>query len=71
MIRQAAVILISLITVVIASLFAYAAVWLLSAILTPFWLGLVTIFSWIVGFALGTRLFWNTVTTLPAGRKTD
>lgn len=71
MIRQAAVILISLVAVVIASLFAYAAEWLLSAMLTPFWLGLVAIFSWIAGFALGTKLFWNTVTMLPAGRKTE
>ena len=71
MIREAVVILTSLVAVVIASLFAYAAVWLLSAMLPQFWLGLVSIFSWIVGFALGTKLFWNTVSTLPSGKRSD
>jgi hypothetical protein len=56
--REAALVLLSYVVVVVASLLAYT-VWLSAWLLGPFWRGVVSVLFWIVGFALGTQLFWS------------
>ncbi len=68
--REAAVVLLSYLVVAVASLFAYSA-WLTTWLLEPFWRGVVSVLFWILGFALGARLFWNGVKRLQGGRRAD
>ena len=63
-------VLLSYMVVVVASLIAYT-VWLTAWLLGPFWRGVFSVLFWILGFALGTQLFWNAVKLLQRERRSN
>jgi len=58
MIRESAVVLLSLVPVIIGLILA-EVVWTISPMFDPLWRASFTVFTWVVGFAGGTKLFWN------------
>lgn len=61
--REMLVIPASLLVVGVSTAFAVLA-WSLTWILDPLWHASLTTFFWIVGFAVGDRLFWIAVTRI-------
>ena len=53
-------ILLSLIPVLVGSVLA-TVVWAGSPLFDPLWRALFTVFTWVFGFAAGTRLFWSLI----------
>ncbi len=65
MIRELAVVMLSLVPVVLGSVFAYVF-WQLSPAFDPLWRASFTVLTWVVGFAIGTRVFWRVTVSIGA-----
>ncbi len=63
--RELLVIPASFLTVVVSTVFGVVA-WSLFGFFDPLWHAALTVFFWIVGFAVGSRVFWNAVSRLGA-----
>jgi len=67
MIRELAVVVLSLIPVLVGSVIA-TIIWTMSPSFDPLWRASFVVFSWVVGFAAGTKLFWRLTLRIQSSR---